>query len=1110
MKEKMMRMQSSYEASPRQVLKKGVSYLALVAFWGAGLPGSSYATTAPTGGVVTSGTATISQTSNTTNINQSTNKATINWTSFSTSSDETVNFVQPSSSSITLNRVTGSDKSVLAGVLNANGNVFLINSNGVLFTKGSSVNAAGFLASTLNITDADFNAGNYVFKSTGTTGSITNLGTITAQDGGYVALLGNTVSNQGIIAATKGTVALASGNEITLNFNGDSLLSVTIDEGTLDALVENKEAIYADGGTVIMTAEAADDLLSAQVNNSGLIQARTIGDLMGDISLHAYNGTTTVTGTLDASAPDGGNGGTIETSGNTVKVADSAYITTAAASGTTGTWIIDPDGYTIAASGGDITGTKLSSELADTNISIASTDGSGSDGDIDVNDAVSWSANTTLKLTATNDININSAITASGDTAGLTLDAGNDININNAVTLSGADAAMVMNYGDDYNILTKASYSGAVTDSDGNLVADTDTSNGVYGSITLSGDDASLNINGTPYTLIHSQSDLENINSDTADSNGYSGGTGYYALAGDLDLSGTTYSTSVISFLTGTLAGLGHTINDLTITVPTTTTGKIRVGLIGMAWDGSIIRDIGLTNVNITAAASTKYSLLGAGALVGYMYDTTVSNAYSTGTINFAQGSNVGGLIGRAATDSTGSVVEDSYSSVSVTNSNSTAGGLIGSTDSGTSVLRSDATGTVTSPYDAGGLIGAADSTYIDDSYATGDVGTYGDTSTETGGSVNAGGLVGYYSGYEGYTNSIVNSFATGNVIGAYDLGGLVGYIFLDGSMTIDNDYATGDVSAGASKATIDNAVGGLIGHVYVYAETGNTITISNSHASGNVTVTGTGVRNVGGLIGELSATSNGNNSLITNSYATGDVTATDAEFVGGLAGAIIGTNVTGSYETGDVEGGSGIGGVGGLIGVIGAYSYMLNGVFYESTASVSGSYASGIVTGNTITADGSGISTVGGLVGSEGVNTTVTNSYWNSDSGYSGIGDKGESSTITGSDGIATQEFTNGDLSHYLDGTITPILSFRSAAVSQQSGTQSAISGQTSTTDQALEDQTNQLGNGSTLEQQSNVDSYIDFGGSDSYSAHIKAVEAEGTNFDLENDNSKTKTKKK
>ena len=113
-------------------------------------------------------------------------------------------------------------------------------------------------------------------------------------------------------------------------------MNVTVDEGTLNALVENKEAIYADGGNVILTAKAADDLLSAQVNNSGLIQARTVDDLKGHIKLYADGGTINVAGTLDASAPVWGDGGFIETSGNKVSIADTAFVTTSRPTVTTG------------------------------------------------------------------------------------------------------------------------------------------------------------------------------------------------------------------------------------------------------------------------------------------------------------------------------------------------------------------------------------------------------------------------------------------------------------------------------------------------------------------------------------------------------------------------------------------------------------------------------------------------------------------------------------------------------------------------------------------------------------------------------------------------------
>ncbi len=352
----------------------------------------------PSGGSVVQGSATISQAGDTTNINQSTNQAIINWQSFSIGAQETVNFNQPSTSSVTLNRVVGNEQSVIAGALNAIGQVFIVNSAGVLFTKGSQVNVGGLVASTLDISNANFKAGNYTFSGS-SQASVVNMGKIQASDGGYVALLGKTVSNEGVITATLGTVAMASGNKITLNFAGDLLIDVTIDEGTLNALVENKGAIKADGGRVILTAKAADAVLSAQVSNTGVIQARTMAALkggsnggrsnkgtvhVGSIKLLASGGTVNVGGTLDASAQKGGKGGTIETSGNSVTIADDAVITTKSASGQNGSWLIDPDGFTIGR-GGDISGATLSSLLGNTNITLESTSGRGVGGDINVN-----------------------------------------------------------------------------------------------------------------------------------------------------------------------------------------------------------------------------------------------------------------------------------------------------------------------------------------------------------------------------------------------------------------------------------------------------------------------------------------------------------------------------------------------------------------------------------------------------------------------------------------------------------------------------------------------------------------------------------------------------
>ncbi|HEY5580554.1 MAG TPA: filamentous hemagglutinin N-terminal domain-containing protein, partial [Rhodoferax sp.] len=197
----------------------------------------------PAGGVVAAGTASISTAAGNTTINQSTQNAAINWQSFNIASGEAVHFVQPNSSSVTLNRVLGADPSSILGSMTANGKVFLVNPNGVLFGKGSSVNVGGLVASTLNIADSDFMAGNYKFSGT-SNGAVLNQGTINA-DGGYVALLGANVANNGVISAKLGSVALAAGNAITLDIAGDGLLSVTVNQGAVNALVQNGGLIQA-------------------------------------------------------------------------------------------------------------------------------------------------------------------------------------------------------------------------------------------------------------------------------------------------------------------------------------------------------------------------------------------------------------------------------------------------------------------------------------------------------------------------------------------------------------------------------------------------------------------------------------------------------------------------------------------------------------------------------------------------------------------------------------------------------------------------------------------------------------------------------------------------
>ena len=446
-------------------------------------------TAQPVGGVVVNGGATIQNSAGNTTINQSTQNAVINWQSFNIRAGQSVKFVQPNTSSVALNRVVGSDPSSILGTLSANGKVFLVNPNGILFAKGASVNVGGLVASTLNITDSDFMAGKYRFSGNGT-GTVKNEGSITA-NGGQVAMLGANVSNQGVIAANLGTVALAAGEAITLDVAGDGLLNVTVNKGAVNALIENGGLIQANGGKVLLTASVAGDLLKTVVNNTGVIEAQTLGSRSGTILLLAdmQSGTVNVGGKLDASAPNGGDGGFIETSAAHVNILPGARVTTAAPAGSTGNWLIDPQDFVIGnGPGANMSSTDLSAALVTTSVTITTSAIGTGVGDITVSDFVEWTAtplHTTLTLNALNDININAYMTATNGSfvlnaardvnfnAAVTANSGNisvccgrDINVNSAVTTT--SGSILLSAGRDLYV-NQLLTGGAITATDGNI-----------------------------------------------------------------------------------------------------------------------------------------------------------------------------------------------------------------------------------------------------------------------------------------------------------------------------------------------------------------------------------------------------------------------------------------------------------------------------------------------------------------------------------------------------------------------------------------------------------------------------------------------------------------
>lgn len=422
------------------------------AAWAAGLYIIGTGATAyalPEGGQVAAGQAAITTAGSTMTIAQQTAQAIINWQNFGIGSGESVHINQPNSQAILLNRVIGSNPSEIFGQLTANGQVILVNPNGVFFRPGSSVDVGGLTASTLNIANEDFLKGQLRFAGD-SQNPVINAGSINAQNG-YVNLLAKEVVNEGIIAAQTGSVNLAAGSGMSLDYNGDGKMTVAVTDGAYQSAVANKKLIQADGGLVVMTASGKDTLMDSAVNNSGMIQANTLGEATGQISLTGDNIATT--GTISADGGSNGHGGTIkiianhktavdgqlsaqggqltgdggfiETSGDIVRIGDRSSIQANAPQGKAGQWLIDPVDITISDDGTDQSedGTNISTSYITntlgngTSVTLDTHRDGNDDGTITVNGEINVQdySRATLTLNANKAININADISFTGE-----------------------------------------------------------------------------------------------------------------------------------------------------------------------------------------------------------------------------------------------------------------------------------------------------------------------------------------------------------------------------------------------------------------------------------------------------------------------------------------------------------------------------------------------------------------------------------------------------------------------------------------------------------------------------------------------------------------------
>ena len=446
-----------------------------------------------------------------------------------------------------------------------------------------------------------------------------------------------------------------------------------------------------------------------------------------------------------------------------------------------------------------------------------------------------------------------------------------------------------------------------------------------------------------------------------------------YDLMADIDLSGTTYLHGVIAYsgveFTGTFAGNGHTISNLTINAPYTT----YVGLFGMVGEGAQISNVILSNVDVVGdeqvagligrnyyAETTHCQVSGVvdgvyqvGGLVGNNR-SSISNCQSSVTVT--GGRRLGGLVG----DSYCGEIDNCSASGNVTGSGDDyAGGLVGQSNN-TTITNCSATGDVIGLARVGGLIGNNYQASTSDSYATGNVTGVGVNTLYTGGFVG-----------QNHTSSVSNCYATGLVTagdGADKVGGFVGNNYRG---TIEDSYAIGDVSG------TGYSIGGFIG----YNQHG---TVDGCSASGNVKANlnsgGGNGDHVGGFVGYNYGSSASYPATITNSFATGSVYGA-SNYVGGFCGrAITYAYISGCYSTGDVSGGATE--VGGFIGRMSGGSNVQDCYSTGSATAVStrvGGFVGGrwgdILANCYSTGTASGSANVGGFVGYG--NATSTDCFW-------------------------------------------------------------------------------------------------------------------------------------
>jgi filamentous hemagglutinin family protein len=274
----------------------------------------------PTGAQIVSGQVSISNNGRVLTVTNSPGSI-INWQNFSIGSGELTQFLQQSSSSAVLNRIVGQNPSQIFGALQSNGKVYLINPNGIMFGAGSQVNVASLVASSVDISNADFTAGklNFSAPATATLGSVVNQGSISTPAGGSIYLIAPQVQNSGILTSPQGEIYLAAGHSVQLVDGGDPNLQVVISAPTDQAL--NLGQVVAQGGKI--------GIYGALVNQNGVVNADSaVLGQNGEIVFKSSQTTMLADNSVTSAQGTGGGttGGTIYLEGPQVGLTDTAQV----------------------------------------------------------------------------------------------------------------------------------------------------------------------------------------------------------------------------------------------------------------------------------------------------------------------------------------------------------------------------------------------------------------------------------------------------------------------------------------------------------------------------------------------------------------------------------------------------------------------------------------------------------------------------------------------------------------------------------------------------------------------------------------------------------------